>query len=320
MVDYLVSLSVFAGLYGLLALGLNLVWGLGGMVNLGLAGLFAIGAYASALAELRLHWGLAAAALLAVALAAAAGALLALVTARLKGDYLAIVTLGFAEVIALLAANEIWLTNGTDGLSAIPAPGRGTLSAFHFDLASAATVWLVLIIVALLLWRISQSPYGRVLRAIREDETVAAVAGKRVLRFKISAFAAGSAVMGLAGSLYAAYTGYIAPDSFDVLVTLLVVLALTAGGLGSMSGAVLGAVLVVALTEGTRFAAALLPGLSALQVACLRQGMIGVFLLLLLRLRPEGIVPERMRRHRLEDYHGSQRCSDPIQPAPSPRS
>ncbi len=301
MLDYLVSLSVFAGLYGLLALGLNLVWGLGGMVNLGLAGLFAIGAYASALAELRLHLALPAAAILATLLAAGAGALLAVVTARLKGDYLAIVTLGFAEVIQLLAANEIWLTNGTDGLSAIPAPGRGQLSPFHFDIASTSAVWLAVILVSLLLWRLSQAPYGRALRAIREDETVAAVAGKRVLAFKVSAFAAGSAVMGLAGSLYAAYTGYVAPDSFDVLVTLLVVLALTAGGLGSMAGAVLGAILVVVLTEGTRFLGGLLPDLSALQVASLRQGMIGVFLLLLLRFRPEGILPERMRRHHLED-------------------
>lgn len=301
MLDYLVSLSVFAGLYGLLALGLNLIWGLGGMVNLGLAGLFAIGAYVSALAELRLHIALPAAAALAALLAAAAGALLAVVTARLKGDYLAIVTLGFAEVIQLLAANEIWLTNGTDGLSAIPAPGRSQLSSFHFDLASSAIVWAVLVIVSLLSARLSQAPYGRVLRAIREDETVAAVAGKRVLAFKVSAFAAGSAIMGLAGSLYAAYAGYIAPDSFDVLVTLLVVLALTAGGLGSMAGAVLGSVLVVVLTEGTRFLGGLLPGLSALQVASLRQGMIGVFLLLLLRFRPEGILPERMRVHRLDD-------------------
>ncbi|MGH7051945.1 MAG: branched-chain amino acid ABC transporter permease [Acetobacteraceae bacterium] len=300
MLDYLVSLSVFAGLYGLLALGLNLVWGLGGMVNLGLAGLFAIGAYVSALAELSWHLPLAAAAALALLAAAGAGALLAVVTARLKGDYLAIVTLGFAEVIQLLAANEVWLTNGTDGLAGIPAPGRGQLSSFHFDLAAAGVVWLAIILTAVVLRRLSQAPYGRVLRAIREDETVATVAGKRVLRFKVSAFAVGSGVMGLAGSLYAAYDGYVAPDSFDVLVTLLVVLALTAGGLGSMTGAVLGSVLVVALTEGTRFLGGLLPWLSALQVASLRQAVIGAFLLLLLRIRPEGILPERRRLHRLE--------------------
>jgi len=300
MLDYLASLAVFAGLYALLGLGLNLVWGLGGMVNLGLAGFFAIGAYASALSALHLALPLPAAALFAMVLAAAAGALLAVVTARLRGDYLAIVTLGFAEVIQLIASNEIWLTNGTDGLSAIPAPGRGVLSPLGFDLASAAIVWTVTILVAAALGRLAAAPYGRVLRAIREDEMVARVAGKNVLAFKISAFAAGAAVMGLAGSLFAAYDGYVAPDSFDVLVTLLVVLALTAGGVGRMQGALVGAVLVVALTEGTRFLGLLLPGLSALQVASLRQGAIGLFLLLLLRLRPQGLLPERLRVHPID--------------------
>ncbi|MGH7056797.1 MAG: branched-chain amino acid ABC transporter permease [Acetobacteraceae bacterium] len=305
MVAYIASLAVFAGIYALLSLGLNLMWGLGGMVNLGLSGLFAIGAYASALAALHVHLALPEAALFALLLAAAAGALLAVITARLKGDYLAIVTLGFAEVIQLLAANEIWLTNGTDGLSAIPAPGRGSASPLAFDLGSAAAVWIVVGITAVLLGRLSAAPYGRVLRAIREDETVARVAGKRVFAFKIGAFAAGSAVMGLAGSLYAAYVGYVAPDTFDLLLTLLVVLALVAGGLGRMRGAVLGAVIVVALTSGTRFLGGVLPGLSALQVACLRQGAIGFFLLLLLRFRPEGVLPERMRIHTVRIKDGA---------------
>lgn len=304
MLDYTASLAVFAGLYALLALGLNLMWGVGGMVNLGLAGLFAIGAYASALSALHLHFALPAAALSAMLLAAVSGALLAVITARLKGDYLAIVTLGFAEVIQLIAANEVWLTNGTDGLANIPAPGRGVLSPLAFDLASAALVWLVLGAAALLMGRLSAAPYGRVLRAIREDETVARVAGKRVLAFKVSAFATGSALMGLAGSLYAAYVGFVAPDTFDLLLTLIVVLALTAGGVGSMRGALLGSALVVALTEGTRTLGGLLPSLSALQIACLRQGAIGLFLLLLLRLRPNGVLPERMRTHSIDAPDG----------------
>lgn len=304
MIAYLASLAAFAGIYALLALGLNLMWGLAGMVNLGLSGLFAIGAYASALAALHLHFTLPEAALFALLLAGTAGAALAVITARLKGDYLAIVTLGFAEVIQLLAANEVWLTNGTDGLSAIPAPGRGALSPFAFGLGSAGVIWLVVLVTAWLLGRLSGAPYGRVLRAIREDETVTRVAGKRVFRFKVGAFAAGSAVMGLAGSLYAAYVGYIAPDTFDLLLILLVFLALVAGGLGSMRGAVLGAVLVVALTEGTRFLGGLFPGLSPLQVACLRQGAIGVFLLILLRFRPQGVLPESMRIHALRPREG----------------
>ena len=120
----------------------------------------------------------------------------------MKGDYLAIVTLGFAEVIRLIASNEIWLTNGTDGISAIPGPGRAVLTPLQFNLLFAAIVWIAVGIVAVLLGRISNSPFGRVLRAIREDDMIAAVAGKPVLSFKVQAFAVSAGVLGLAGALY----------------------------------------------------------------------------------------------------------------------
>ena len=141
MENYLLAMAVFAGLYALMALGLNVIWGLAGMVNLGLAGFFAVGAYASALLTVRLGWpvplGWAAAALGA----AAVGIVVALVTARLRGDYLAIVTLGFAEVVRLLASNEIWLTGGTDGISGVPGPGRAEMSALDYNLLYAGLVW-----------------------------------------------------------------------------------------------------------------------------------------------------------------------------------
>ncbi len=148
-----------------------------------------------------------------------------------------------------------------------------------------------------MLARLSGAPFGRVLRAIREDETVAAVAGKRTLAFKVQAFAIGAFVLGLAGGLYASVNAYVAPDSFTVLVTLYIVLALTIGGTGNMAGAVLGGMLVIVLTEGTRFIGAVLPGLQAVQLAALRQGAIGLALILVLHLRPEGILPERARRY-----------------------
>ncbi|MDE2197684.1 MAG: branched-chain amino acid ABC transporter permease [Rhodospirillales bacterium] len=300
MASYLLAMAVFAGLYGLMALGLNVIFGLAGMINLGLAGFFAIGAYASALLTVKLHLPVAAGAVAALAISAAAGAAVALLTARLKGDYLAIVTLGFAEVIRLVAANEIWLTGGTDGISAIPAPGRSSLTPLQFNLASALLVWLVVGIIAWLLTRLAASPFGRVLRAIREDEMVAAVAGKRVLAFKVQAFAVGAGVLGLAGSLYAHYNAYIAPDGFAPLITIYVVLALTAGGTGRMAGAVLGAVLVIALTEGTRFLGDAVPDLSPVQVAALREGVIGIALIAVLMLRPQGVLPERTTIHPLE--------------------
>ena len=295
MENYLLAMAVFAGFYGLMALGLNVIFGLAGMINLGLVGFFAIGAYTSALLTVKLGWPMLGGCLAGLLVAAACGAVVAVITARLKGDYLAIVTLGFAEVIRLVASNEIWRTNGTDGISNLPGPGRGVLTPFEFNLLSLAIVWSVVIVTALLLGRLSASPFGRVLRAIREDEMVAAVAGKQVLRFKVQAFAVGAAVLGLAGAMYGHFNAYIAPDGFQPLITSYVVLALTAGGTGMMRGAVLGGIVVVALMEGTRFLAVLVPGLAPVQVAAIREATIGLALIAVLYLRPQGLIPERVR-------------------------
>jgi branched-chain amino acid transport system permease protein len=295
MEAYIVAMLVFAGFYALMALGLNVIWGLAGMVNLGLVGFFGVGAYASALLTTKLMWPMPLGWAAGAALAAAAGAVMAVIVARLRGDYLAIVTLGFAEVIRLVASNEVWLTNGTDGISGIPGPWRGALAPQEFNLLFLAIVWSAVIAGFLLLSRVSHSPFGRVLRAVREDEDVAAVAGKPVLWFKVRAFCLGAAVVGLSGALYAHYNAYIAPEGFAPLLTIYIVLALTAGGVGSMRGAVLGALLVILLLEGTRFLAAAVPGVSPVQKAALRESIIALSLILLLRFRPQGLIPERTR-------------------------
>jgi branched-chain amino acid transport system permease protein len=202
MTTYLLAMSVTAGIYALMALGVNLTWGLAGMINLGLAGFFAVGAYTTALltkAGCPILLGIAAAALTA----AATGTVVALVTARLRSDYLAIVTLGFSESVRIAASNEIWLTNGSDGIAGIPGPWRGVVSPLQFNLRYLGIVLAVLAVVFALLQRLSRAPFGRVLRAIRDDEDVAAVAGKHVLAFKLRAFALGAAVLGVAGALYA---------------------------------------------------------------------------------------------------------------------
>jgi branched-chain amino acid transport system permease protein len=226
--------------------------------------------------------------------AAVTGAGVALLTARLRADYLAIVTLGFSESVRIAAANEIWLTNGSDGIAGIPGPWRGMVSPQQFNLLFLGIVVVVLIAAYTLLERLGQSPFGRVLRAIRDDEDVAAVAGKHVLAFKVKAFAIGAAVLGLAGALYAHQTSYIAPDIFAPLLTLNIILALVAGGIGNNTGAVLGAVLIVVLLEGTRFAAPFLPFLAPAQIAAVRELLVSVLLLVVLRILPAGIIPERL--------------------------
>jgi branched-chain amino acid transport system permease protein len=292
MQNYLVAMGVTAGLYALMALGVNLTWGMAGMVNLGLAGFFAVGGYATALltkAGIAIPLGVC----VGAGAAALAGAGVALITARLRADYLAIVTLGFSEAVRIVAANELWLTNGSDGIAGIPGPWRGTLSPNGFNLLFLAIVVVALGLTLLVMQRLALAPFGRVLRALRDDEDVAAVAGKNVLLFKLKAFAIGAGVLGLAGALYAHYTSYIAPDIFAPLLTINIVLALVVGGVGNNVGAVVGAVILVVLLEGTRFVAPLLPFLSAAQIAAMRELLISGLLLVILRVLPGGIVPER---------------------------
>src|SRR5207302_10265211 len=153
-------------------------------------------------------------------------------TRNLRGDYLAIVTLGFSEVVRLVASNEIWLAQGTDGSSGIPGPWRGRVTPETFNLIYLAIVATFVVAALGLLERVRRSPYGRVLRAIRDDDQVAAVAGKCIIKFKVEAFALSAGIVGTAGALYGHYTSYIAPDAFAPLIAICVVLALTAGRTG----------------------------------------------------------------------------------------
>lgn len=301
MENYLISMAIFGGVYALMSLGLNVVWGMAGMLNLGLAGFFAAGAYISALLTVRAGLPIAAGLICGAGIAAAIGVLLALVTARLRADYLAIVTLGFSETVRIVASNELWLTNGTDGISGIPGAYRGVLTPPQFNLLYLAIVTVVLALVYALVERLRGAPFGRVLRAIRDDDQVAAVAGKHVMAFKLKAFATSAGILGLAGGLYGHYTSYIAPDIFSPLLTIYIVLALVAGGVGNNRGAVVGAILVVFFLESTRFVIPLLPGLSPVQGAAIRGMLISLSLILVLRIRPSGLVPERLPRVALPD-------------------
>jgi branched-chain amino acid transport system permease protein len=301
MENYLIAMAVSGCLYALMALGVNLTWGLAGMVNLGLIGFFAVGAYVSALLTLKLGLPIVVGVAAGALAAAVTGSVVALVTARLRGDYLAIVTLGFAETIRIVASNEIWLTNGSDGLSGIPGPYRGTLSPELYNLVFLGIVAAVVAVTFVLSERLAQAPFGRVLRAIRDDEQVAAVAGKPVTAFKVKAFALSAATLGIAGALYGHYTSYIAPELFVPLFTLYIKLALLAGGRANNRGAVVGGFLIVFLLESARFVIPFVPGLSAVQGAALREFLIAALLIVILRLRPAGLLPEPRLRVQVPD-------------------
>jgi branched-chain amino acid transport system permease protein len=293
--SYLISMATFGAIYAVLALGLNVMWGMTGMVNLGIVGFYGFGAYVSALLTVKAGAPIA---LGLLAAAAGTGMMAALVTmgiVRLRDDYLAIVTLGFAEVVRIAAENEIWLTGGTDGISRIPQPLKATLGA-DFNAAYLAFCLLLLLLLLFVLERVRTSPFGRALRAIREDAQVAAFAGKDVLTFKIKAFALGGAIAGLAGALYAHYTSYIVPEIYVPLLTIYIFLALTAGGIGNNWGAVIGAFVIVFCLESTRFLIGVIPWLGADQLAALREFLVGLGLLSVLFLRPRGLLPEPLPR------------------------
>ncbi len=294
MEHYLVAMAVTASIYAVMALGMNVIWGMAGLINLGLVGFFAVGAYTSGLLTLKFGWPIAAGVAAGAAVAALVGVAVALITVKLRGDYLAIVTLGFAETMRVVMSNELWIANGTDGLSGIPGPFRQALGPHLFNLQFLAILVVVVTVLFFLFERLAHAPFGRVLRGIREDEQVVQVAGKNVVMFKVKAFAIGSAALGLAGALYAHFTSFIAPDLFAPLLTLYVKLSLLAGGLGNNVGAIVGAVVVVFFLEGSRFVIPLIPEISAVQGAALRECLIALALLLVLRIRAQGLFPERL--------------------------
>jgi branched-chain amino acid transport system permease protein len=295
MDSYLIAMVTLAAIYAMMAISLNLSWGQAGMVNLGLAGFISIGAYASGLLTTVLGWPVPLAILAAMIIGLVSGVALTYVTLRLRDDYLAIVTLGFAEVIRLAIVNELWLTHGSDGVSGIPGiVAREYGYGFEFG-----TLALALAALAFCYWladRVRNSPYGRNLRAIRDDPEGTAVAGKNVTLIKVKTFGLSTAIAALAGAFYAHYTSFVSPEIFQPLLTMYVFLALTMGGTGNNRGAMLGAFLLIFVLEASRFIAPSLPQFSAVQHAAIREMLVAVLFILTLLYRPQGILPEA--RHR----------------------
>jgi branched-chain amino acid transport system permease protein len=294
VIDYLVAMAILWTFYALLALALNLQWGFAGLVNFGHVAFFAIGAYTSgllALAGVPFPAAFAAAA----ALAAVLGLVVALTTLRLQEDYLAVVTLGFAETVRLVILNETWLTEGARGLPGIPAPLRPRFTG-GYELFYLALGLVVVVLVFVVAERIRTAPFGRVLRAIREDPVVPAAAGKNVPFFKLQAFALGAAVAGMAGSLYAHYLTFLSPEQFDSTVTIYVWIAVIVGGSGNNKGVLLGALVLMGLLEGSRFLKDLVPVFSDVRLAAIRLMIVGLLLILFMMFRPDGVWREEKPR------------------------
>lgn len=290
---------------GIITLGLNLQWGLTGLFNVGIAGFVAIGAYTSAIlttpdAADRIGgfgWPMLLGWLAAMAVAGGAAALTGFATLRLKADYLAITTFGVAVVMQLVALNAQSLTGGPFGIAFIPRPlGALAETPVAFNFANLAVVAGVTLAVYLALEHLSRSPWGRVLRALREDERAAISLGKSARSYRIQAFAVGGAIMGLGGAVQAHFIGFIAPNNYLPTLTFQIWAMLMVGGSGSNRGALLGTLVVWAIWVGAgAFSAAVVPNDWQARSAALQIVAIGVMLCLILLWRPAGFFAGKRR-------------------------
>jgi branched-chain amino acid transport system permease protein len=299
---FLVGFLIAAGIYAVLCLALNIQWGMGGLFNAGIAGFFAVGAYASAIVTtaasdkhlggfaLPIPVGLAVAAILA----GLTGWAVARICVRLKSDYLAMASIGIAEILRLVIVNEDWITNGSLGISNVPRPFGGWPQGREADLVFLATVWIVVAIVYVMCQRLYDSPWGRTLRAIRDNEHAARAAGKDVERFRLQTFVIGAAVMGIAGGLSAHYFKFLSPAATEpLLVTFLVWVMLMAGGSGNNRGAILGALAIWGIWSFTEILTNRLPPEWVTRSSYIRMLLIGLLLQFVLQKFRNGLIPEK---------------------------
>ena len=296
LLAYAIFLLNLVGIYAIMVLGLNMQWGMTGQFNIGIAGFFAVGAYTTAILTTgpAANWlggfnlpflvGLMGAVVMCLPIAWVVGR----ITANLRTDYLAIATIGIAEIIRLVFLNESWLSNGTRGIPGIDKPfGLGNIGYLLIVLGFVALTYTLVEIAR-------RSPWGRVLRAIRDNEAATAASGKNVAQFRLQAFVVGACIMALGGGLYAHFVGFISPEAFRPLYgTFLVWVMLIAGGSGNNRGAVLGALVVWLIWSTTEMLAGLVPTALIGSESAFRILLIGVLLQIILVSRPQGLLPER---------------------------
>ncbi|MBD2151064.1 branched-chain amino acid ABC transporter permease [Pseudanabaena sp. FACHB-1277] len=288
MIEYIATLLINAAIFALFSLGLNLQWGFTGLVNFGHVAFMTIGAYTTVLLSLNgVPWGLAF--LIASAIAGLLGVVIGSTALKLREDYLGIVTIGVSEMVRLVVNNEAWLTRGTGGVQDFPLPLVNLLDRQYY---SYVLLILLLITVGIVYWRLQwlvRSPWGRVLKAIREDEEVAKALGKDVFGYKLQAFAIGGAIGGMAGAFYAWQLTTVYPDNFVPLITFQAWTIVTIGGAGSNLGVIIGAIVFQFYNALPRFLPEQIRAdggrFEAIQLI-----LIGLTLILLMLWRPQGIL------------------------------
>lgn len=305
-------------LFILLGLGLNIVVGFAGLLDLGYIAFFAVGAYSYALLaspQFDVHWSFLVLLPLAAFVAGVFGVLLGAPTLKLRGDYLAIVTLGFGEIIRICLNNlnrPYNITNGPQGITLIDPLALGefalnrTYTVAGFPLGPVHSYYFVFLACAaasiFVSLRLEDSRIGRAWIAIREDELAASSMGINTRNLKLLAFAMGASFGGLAGALFASFQGFVSPESFTLLDSIMVLCMVVLGGMGNVGGVVLGAVILTALPEALRYAGPLQQawlGEVYVEPSDLRMLLFGLALVLMMLLRPAGLWPSTLRRREL---------------------
>lgn len=309
----------FAILYVFLALGLNIVVGFAGLLDLGYIAFYAVGAYVYALLaspHFGLHWPVWAILPLGAFLACIFGILLGAPTLRLKGDYLAIVTLGFGEIIRIFLNNlnaPVNITNGAQGITGIDpitlagVKLSGATPFLGMNLTGPHKYYYLLVILALVVilinLRLQHSRIGRAWQAIREDEIAAKAVGINTRNVKLMAFAMGASFGGIAGGIFSAMQGFVSPESFSLTESIMVLAMVVLGGMGHIPGVILGAVLLAVLPEALRYSVVPLQqfifGKVVVDPESLRMLVFGLALVLVMRWRPEGLWPSPERQREL---------------------
>ena len=309
LLSFLTSFAIMASIYAIFSMGLNVQWGYTGLLNFGIAGFFAIGAYASAMITTPRPTGVLAdyvdqaiglnqpflvGVIGAAICSGILAALIGLLTLRLSGSYLAISTIGIAETIRIFFNNEPWLANGPEGLVGLPKPLHNLVEPRYYNYIYLVIVLAFLALIYIALEKGIRSPWGRVLRAVREDKVMASADGKDVFLFELQALVVGAMIMGTAGALYAHFSSAIQPGIFTpTFGTFIIWTMLSLGGTGNNKGAILGAFVVWAIWSwSTFFIGRVVPASFQTRAPFIRFVLIGVLLVVILLVRPRGLIGE----------------------------
>ncbi len=296
---YAQDVAINVLVYVCLGLGLNVVVGLAGLLDLGYIAFYGVGAYTYALLAVHFHLSFWLCLPIAASLAAVAGCIIGYPTLRMRGDYLAIVTLGFGEIVRIILNNWMSLTNGPNGILSVPPPDifwpsfESGFSFEHIWLKKLIYLYFIILLLALAtivaVYRINNSRIGRALEAIREDETAAELMGVNTFLLKLLAYAMGAVFGGVAGTFFAARMRFVSPESFTFIESAMVLAMVVLGGMGSIPGVILGALALIALPEVFR------------GFELYRMLVFGGVMCLMMIFRPRGLWPAKRLGTRSED-------------------